>query len=92
MFEAKADDPKFNLLHPKYIPLFAIPPIKEKGKGQGESNGQRDEPQLQYEAETSSLQLFYDLFFVANLTTFTGDHEINNGEGEFPLPISATCR
>lgn len=29
---------------------------------------------------TNPLKLFFDLFFVANLTTFTGLHEINNSD------------
>ena len=38
------------------------------------------EPQLHRARETSVVQLFYDLFFVANLTTFTGVHEINDSD------------
>jgi hypothetical protein len=37
-----------------------------------------DEPRLRYEHESSTIQLFYDLFFVANLTTFTGKHEVTD--------------
>ena len=29
--------------------------------------------------ETKPIELFYDLFFIANLTVFSIDHEINNG-------------
>ncbi|MCJ1417247.1 hypothetical protein MMC32_003589 [Xylographa parallela] len=39
---------------------------------------QDGEPELHRARETSVVQLFYDLFFVANLTTFTGVHEIND--------------
>ncbi|MCJ1280691.1 hypothetical protein MMC26_000008 [Xylographa opegraphella] len=35
-------------------------------------------PELHRARETSVVQLFYDLFFVANLTTFTSVHEIND--------------
>ena len=38
-----------------------------------------DEPPLKVARESSTIQLFYDLFFVANLTTFTTIHEINDG-------------
>jgi hypothetical protein len=31
--------------------------------------------------EASKIELFYDLFFVANLTTFTAVHEINDRKG-----------
>ena len=36
------------------------------------------EPPLKRAHESSVIQLFYDLFFVANLTTFTSVHEIND--------------
>ncbi|MCJ1383840.1 hypothetical protein MMC17_006954 [Xylographa soralifera] len=36
------------------------------------------EPELHRARETSVVQLFYDLFFVANLTTFTSVHEISD--------------
>ncbi|CAF9926688.1 MAG: hypothetical protein GOMPHAMPRED_004214 [Gomphillus americanus] len=36
------------------------------------------EPPLKRSHESSVIQLFYDLFFVANLTTFTGVHEVND--------------
>jgi hypothetical protein len=39
-----------------------------------------DNPQFQHYEETSNIQLFFDLFFVANLTTFTNRHEINSVE------------
>lgn len=38
------------------------------------------EPPLQRHHEAPVIQLFYDLFFVANLTTFTGVHEVNDKE------------
>ena len=37
-----------------------------------------DEPVLKRAHESSVIQLFYDLFFVANLTTFTEVHAIND--------------
>lgn len=30
--------------------------------------------------ESAAIELFYDLFFVANLPTFTAGHEINDGK------------
>ena len=35
-------------------------------------------PEFQRHAETTNIELFYDLFFVANLTTSSGIHEIND--------------
>ncbi len=32
--------------------------------------------------ETKPIERFYDLFFIANLTVFSIDHEINNGSSE----------
>ena len=40
------------------------------------------EPRLVRARETSVVQLFYDLFFVANLTTFTSKHEINDTDSK----------
>ncbi|KAJ5765658.1 hypothetical protein N7520_005217 [Penicillium odoratum] len=36
------------------------------------------EPRLYRRSDTTSIELFFDLFFVANLSTFTATHEINN--------------
>ena len=38
----------------------------------------KGDPPLKRPHESSTIQLFYDLFFVANLTTFTSVHEIND--------------
>ncbi|KAJ5936202.1 hypothetical protein N7454_005500 [Penicillium verhagenii] len=35
-------------------------------------------PRLYRRSDTTSIELFFDLFFVANLSTFTATHEINN--------------
>ncbi|KAL2063186.1 hypothetical protein VTL71DRAFT_6258 [Oculimacula yallundae] len=35
-------------------------------------------PQFERHEETTNIELFYDLFFVANLTTFSSIHEIND--------------
>ncbi|KAI9689684.1 MAG: hypothetical protein M1820_010084 [Bogoriella megaspora] len=37
-----------------------------------------DSPAFKRHSEATSTELFYDLFFVANLTTFTSSHEIND--------------
>ncbi|KAF2175986.1 hypothetical protein K469DRAFT_682858 [Zopfia rhizophila CBS 207.26] len=44
------------------------------------SNDERlqDSPEFHRRAEATSIELFYDLFFVANLTTFTNVHEVND--------------
>ena len=41
-----------------------------------------DVPVLKRAHEASTIQLFFDLFFVANLTTFTSLHEIASWNGE----------
>ena len=46
--------------------------------GQQQERLSRGEPPLKRSHESSVIQLFYDLFFVANLTTFTGVHEVND--------------
>ncbi|RDW90955.1 hypothetical protein BP5796_02120 [Coleophoma crateriformis] len=40
----------------------------------------RDTPEFRRYEEATNIELFYDLFFVANLTTFTDVHEINGSE------------
>jgi hypothetical protein len=37
-----------------------------------------EKPQFKHYSETSNIQLFFDLFFVANLTSFTDEHEVND--------------
>lgn len=38
-------------------------------------------PHLHRHADATPIELFFDLFFVANLSTFTATHEINNVNG-----------
>ena len=38
-----------------------------------------DIPIFKTHHESSTIELFYDLFFVANLSTFTANHEVVNG-------------
>ena len=40
-------------------------------------------PVFKRHAESTPSELFYDLFFVANLTTFTNQHEINDHQSKF---------
>jgi len=40
-----------------------------------------DEPVLKRAHEASTIQLFFDLFFVANLTTFSTVHEVDTWSG-----------
>jgi hypothetical protein len=37
-------------------------------------------PEFQRHSETTNIELFYDLFFVANLTSFSSIHEINDSQ------------
>jgi hypothetical protein len=41
-----------------------------------------DIPIFKPHRESSTIELFYDLFFVANLTVFTKNHEVNSAKGE----------
>ncbi|KAJ5708441.1 hypothetical protein N7488_008242 [Penicillium malachiteum] len=38
----------------------------------------KDSPRLYRRSDATPIELFFDLFFVANLSTFTATHEINN--------------
>lgn len=42
--------------------------------------------------EAHSIELFYDLFFVANLTSFTGVHSIDDPAGTPTIPSSHVNR
>jgi hypothetical protein len=46
-----------------------------------------DNPQFEHYEATSNIQLFFDLFFVANLTSFTAVHEINSRDSK---PLETT--
>ncbi|KAH8698586.1 bacterial low temperature requirement A protein-domain-containing protein [Talaromyces proteolyticus] len=70
---------------------FVKSPLSSKNTRHGESVNEnadlttRDDtlfenPQFEHYEATSNLQLFFDLFFVANLTSFTNSHEVNSKE------------
>lgn len=44
------------------------------------SADKRDTPEFRRYKEATNIELFYDLFFVANLTTFTDVHDITDSE------------
>jgi len=50
------------------------------------SNRGSSTPIFKEHHEADSIELFYDLFFVANLATFTANHKIENNQGKF-LPL-----
>ncbi|KAK5120948.1 hypothetical protein LTR85_005732 [Meristemomyces frigidus] len=57
-----------------------VKPDEREGALERRDNDQalHDNPQFQRHAETTNAELFYDLFFVANLTVFTTVHEVND--------------
>ena len=90
--------------HVKSLPWFGTPvegeEDHEKSGGHGTSddghssimsNIPEGEPNLVRHREASAIQLFYDLFFVANLCTFTGVHEVNDGASKY-IHIMARLR
>lgn len=46
-----------------------------------------DPPHLYRHSDATPIELFFDLFLVANLSTFTATHEINDFEGSQPSPL-----
>lgn len=44
-----------------------------------------ENPQFEHYEATSNIQLFFDLFFVANLSSFTVVHEINSKESMYTI-------
>ena len=63
--------------HQGRLPFFASP--LEEGPVPGKSQAT---PTFKRHEEASYSELFYDLFFVANLAVFTNVHEINDGDSE----------
>lgn len=61
------------------------PSAKELPQIETHDNTPFDHPQFQHYEATSNIQLFFDLFFVANLTSFTNLHEINSISGKRSL-------
>jgi hypothetical protein len=67
------------------FPEEAKPNMNERVLQFDEGHGRHhidDMPVFKPHRESSTIELFYDLFFVANLTVFTKNHEINSGQGE----------
>ena len=52
----------------------------------------KGDPPLKRPHESNTIQLFYDLFFVANLTTFTSVHEINDKDSKFTATMRLFSR
>lgn len=82
--------------HYRVLPLFASPleePSEHHNHGHESDSGasstlgtekastEADQPKFRESEEASSIELFYDLFFVANLTSFTGVHSIDEPAG-----------
>ena len=94
---AQDDDIHFSLAHPKRLGFFVSPLVQESGHqefGAGNINESKrhedhyldkGDPPLKQAHESSTIQLFYDLFFVANLTTFTSVSEINDADSKMPF-------
>jgi hypothetical protein len=59
--------------------------ISELDEGHLQRQVSSDAPIFKPHHESSTIELFYDLFFVANLTTFTKNHEITSGEGKLRI-------
>ena len=76
----------FSLSRPKHVPLW-VSPLEEHGQGEQEEHFDSGEPVLKTAHESSVIQLFYDLFFVANLTTFTAVHEVNDLDSMWPMSL-----
>ncbi|KAL3420975.1 hypothetical protein PVAG01_07420 [Phlyctema vagabunda] len=50
---------------------------RKDGQHPGKPSEMRETPEFRRYEETTNIELFYDLFFVANLTTFTDVHDTN---------------
>lgn len=65
-----------------HVPFLSGPLDKKHGNRASSINGSDggDVPIFKHHHEASTIELFYDLFFVANLSVFTLNHEIINGQ------------
>ncbi len=50
-----------------------------------------DQPMFREKEEASTMELFYDLFFVANLTSFTNVHAIDSSKSEYSTNHCRSC-
>lgn len=48
-------------------------------------------PSFKHRHESSTIELFYDLFFVANLSSFSGNHEIVDSKSKFRSLFLVIC-
>jgi hypothetical protein len=68
-------------LHPVVQRSSSDPSERTESRSRGS-----DTPIFREHHEADSIELFYDLFFFANLATFTANHDIENAQGE-SLPV-----
>ena len=79
------DAVQYGHAHPEAIQKETQHAVVERHGSGSETSSEKEhesvdpeEPVLRRAHEASTIQLFYDLFFVANLTTFTQVHEIDD--------------
>ena len=66
--------------------------LKATGSDKGPEASDAAVPTVRPRHEASELELFFDLFYVANLTTFTSQHKIEDRQSACPLRYSSlTC-
>ena len=59
--------------------------------GQGVERRGQEVPRFQQRHESSTIELFYDLFFVANLTSFNNNHEIVDAKSKSLYVLPDVC-
>lgn len=72
--------------HASHAPIFPedFESAPEKGQIKHETRpAHARELTFREREEASSIELFYDLFFVANLSSFTGTHDIDSATSKF---------
>ena len=76
------------------LPLIATPLEQEGGHGHPHGHNHSEiavirdnNPAFREKEEASTIELFYDLFFVANLTSFTTIHAIDDRTSKSSLSI-----
>lgn len=71
--------------------LLAETSPTESNSDQGIGRRRQEVPRFQQRHESSTIELFYDLFFVANLSSFSNNHEIVDKKSKLLSLLLVVC-
>ena len=61
------------------------------GDGEGSQRAEVDIPTFRRHHEANPLELYFDLYFIANLTTFVAHNDIENLESTYTASMYGVC-